>query len=155
MKKLILALTAVSCLGATAAVAQPAKNEKQAQNAVQFRQALLQLVRSNVGILGAMSKGAVPYDAAIMEKNGMRLEQLSLMLEDYFKTDTSKFKLETDALDKIWANGDDFSAKAKEFTQAAQNLQAVAKAGDEGEYKSAIGGVFKTCKGCHDNYKAE
>ena len=155
MKKLIVALTAVSCLGASVAIAQPAKSEKQAKNAVQFRQSLLQLVRSNVGVLGGMAKGQVPYDTAVMEKNGMRLEQLSLMLEDYFKTDTTGFKVETDALDKIWKNGEDFSEKAKALTTAAQNLQAVAKEGDESKFKPALGAIFKTCKGCHDNYKAE
>ena len=155
MKKFVVAVTAFGCLSAASVMAEPAKSDKQAQSAVQFRQALFQLVRSNVGILGAMSKGAVSYDAEIMQKNGMRMEQLSLMLEDYFKTDTSKFDVETEALDKIWTNGDDFSEKAQALTAAAKNLQAVAKSGDEGQYKQAIGEVFKSCKGCHDNYKAE
>ena len=53
--------------------AEEAKSERQAANAVQFRQSLLQLVRSNLGPLGAMAKGQIPYDTEVMSTNAMRL----------------------------------------------------------------------------------
>lgn len=155
MKRLTGALAIACMLAGSYAVAKPAQSEKQAQTAIDFRQALFQLIRSNVGALGAMNKGQIPFDPAQMEKNGVRLEQLSLMMADYFVLDTSAMNAESSALDKIWQNQADFNAKADELSAAALKLQAAAQSGDEGQYKAAIGGIFKSCKGCHDNYKAD
>lgn len=155
MKKLTTAIVCASLLMGFPVSAQSASSAKQAKQAVEFRQAIFKLVKSNVGALGAMNKGVIPFAPETLDKNGMRLEQLSLMLEDYFATDTSDFEVYTEALDKIWQDKADFSNKINDFTKAAVNLQAAAKSGDKGEYKSAIGGVFKTCKGCHDKYKAD
>jgi cytochrome c556 len=156
MKKLI-SVIAVSCMLVVPAslTAAEASSEKQARTALKFRQSVFQLIRSNMGDIGAMAKGQKPFDAAVMEKNGMRLEQLSLMIADYTALDTRKFDIETEALDKIWDEEAEFAKKIEALTSAAQNLQAVAKAGDESKFRAAIGGVGKTCKGCHDDYKAD
>ena len=142
-------------LGSLAVNAEPAKSAKQAKGATQYRQAILTLVKSNVGVLGAMNKGVIPFNAETMQTSATRIEQLSLMLEDYFATDTTSFDVDTAALDKIWENKADFSDKIVALTTAAKNLNKVAKAGDEGKYKPAIGQLFKSCKGCHDKYKAD
>lgn len=155
MKKIVMGLIAASVIASFSVAAEPAKSAKQAKNVVEFRQALLQLVRSNVGVLGGMAKGVVPMDADTMALKGMRLEQLSLMMEDYFKMDTSGFDVGTDALDKIWENQSDFKIKIDALTVASKNLQTAAKSGDESQFKPAIGAIFKSCKGCHDDYKAE
>lgn len=150
-----IAAALLSAMVAGSAIAEPAKSEKHAKAAVQFRQALLQLVRSNVGPLGGMAKGAVPFDAQVMATNGERLEQLSLMMADYFKTDTRTFNVGTDALPAIWEDTADFQSKIEALTTASKALQAAASSGDESAYRPAIGAVLKTCKGCHDSYKAD
>lgn len=155
MKKLLIAAVVGSCLVSTFNLAAPATSEKQAAAATQFRQALLQLVRSNVGALGGMAKGVIPMDAEKIQLNTMRIEQLSLMMDDYFMVDTRKFDVETEALPKIWDNYSDFQSKISDLTAAVQELNKTAIAGNEGEFKTKIGAVLKTCKGCHDEYKAE
>ncbi|BDX06035.1 c-type cytochrome [Planctobacterium marinum] len=155
MKKLLVLMVSAALLATTAVAQDEADSQKEARAALKFRQSLFQLIRSNMGALGAMAKGNAPFDAAVMEKNGMRIEQLSLMIEDYMATDTRKYKLDTEALDKIWEQPEAFSEKVAALTSAAQNLQAVAKAGDESKFRAAIGGVGRTCKGCHDDFKAD
>lgn len=155
MKKLVVGFIAATVIASFSVASVPAKSAKQAKNVVEFRQALLQLVRSNVGVLGGMAKGAVPMNADTVALKGIRLEQLSLMMEDYFKMDTRGFNVGTDALDKIWENQNDFNAKIDALTKAAVDLQSAAKSGDESQFKPAIGAIFKSCKGCHDDYKAE
>jgi cytochrome c556 len=123
-------------------LAEPAKSAKQAKDVTQYRQAILKLVKSNVGALGAMNKGAIPFNTETMQTNSLRLEQLSLMLGDYFATDTSGFQA-------------DFTDKISVLTAAANNLNNVARGGDTTQFKPAIGQVFKSCKGCHDNYKED
>ena len=160
MKKTSIALlvavaTASMTISTHSVNAAEAKSERQAANAVQFRQSLLQLVRSNLGPLGAMAKGQIPYDVNVMSTNAVRLEQLSLMLPDYFETDTRAFSVETESLPKIWDEMDSFLSKANDLTVAAKALQVASKSGDESEYRAAIGKVGSTCKGCHDSYKKD
>jgi len=155
MKKLISAVALSSVLIGTNAVAMSVESEKQAKAAVQFRQAILQLVRSNMGPLGAMAKGNIPFDAEVMQKNGERIEQLGLMMEDYFAPDTRAFDVSTDAKDSIWENQADFNSKAQDMIDAAIQVQEVASAGMSDDYRKSIGALGATCKGCHDEYKKD
>jgi cytochrome c556 len=155
IKKAMAVIIGTAMLSTFTVFAEPAKSAKQAKDVTEFRQAVLTLVKSNVGALGAMNKGAIPFNVETMQTNSLRIEQLSLMLEDYFATDTSGFDVETAALDKIWENQSDFNDKISALTAAASNLNKVAKAGDTTQFKPAIGQVFKSCKGCHDNYKED
>ena len=152
---LVAALSCSILLLPSTLAAKEATSERQAANAVQFRQALLQLVRSNLGPLGGMARGRAPYDSELMKKNGQRLEQLSLMLPDYFETDTRSFGVKSEALPKIWDNMDDFLAKTKDLTLASKALQIAADSGDESQYRAAIGKLSSTCKACHDSYKKD
>ena len=159
MKKLLSSITMLTLASTVAlssvAVAKEATSEKQAKASIQFRKAILQLVRSNMGPLGGMAKGQIPYDAEVMATNGLRIEQLSYMMEDYFATDTRKFDLKTDASDDIWKNSDDFNALALDMADAAKDLQQVAESGEESDFRKAIGAVGATCKACHDKYKVD
>lgn len=155
INKAIAVLIGTAMMSTFSVLAEPAKSAKQAKDVTEYRQAILRLVKSNVGALGAMNKGAIPFNAETMQTNSLRLEQLSLMLGDYFATDTSGFDVDTAALDKIWGNQADFTDKINALTAAAKNLNIVARADDATQFKPAIGRVFKSCKGCHDNYKED
>ena len=108
-----------------------------------------------MGALGAMAKGKIPVDAAVAEKNAKRINQLSLMIADYARTDTSKFDVKTEALAKIWQDPEHFSKDIDKLTMASAELMVAAKSKDEAAIKKAIGGVGKTCGGCHDDFKEE
>jgi len=152
---LILLSLAMLTLGMASTQAKEAGSQKQADTVVKFRQSLLQLVRSNMGSLGAMAKGNIPFDTDVMQKNGMRIEQLSLMMPDYFMTDTRGFETKTEAKPEIWDNNEDFAEKMQALTDAAKGLQMAAASGDESSYGKAIGAVGAACKSCHDKYKMD
>jgi cytochrome c556 len=156
LKKSILALTvSTSLVVATTSLAQPASSEKHAIYATELRQSIFKLLGSNMGPLGAMAKGKIPLDAKVVEKNAVRINQLSLMIADYTRTDTSKFDVKTEALAKIWQEPEHFSKDIDKLTVASSNLLTAAKSNNESEIKKAIGGVGKTCGGCHDHFKEE
>jgi len=156
LKKSVLALTvSTSLVVATASLAQPASSEKHAVYATELRQSIFKLLGSNMGPLGAMAKGKIPLDAKVVEKNALRINQLSLMIADYTRTDTSKFDVKTEALAKIWQEPEHFSKDIDKLTVASSKLIAAAKSNNESEIKKAIGGVGKTCGGCHDHFKEE
>jgi cytochrome c556 len=155
-KKSILAVTVTTSLVvATASLAQPANSQKQANYATEVRQSVFKLLGSNMGPLGAMAKGKIPLNAAVVEKNAIRINQLSLMIADYTRIDTSKFEVETEALDKVWQDPEHFAKNIEKLTLASSALIVAAKSKDESAIKKAIGGVGKTCGGCHDDFKEE
>ncbi len=147
----VLALT----VAATHVLAEPAKSLKHAQQVVEFRESLYKLLASNMAPLGAMAKGQIPLDSAVAEKHAARIYQLSLMMPDYLRTDTSTFKVKTEALPKIWQESDKFKQAMERLTKNAANLQQVAKSGDKTALKKAIVAVGKSCGGCHDDFKEE
>ena len=156
-RKVIMGLGAslVSLIAASGVYANEATSERHAAAATQYRQALFQLVRSNMAPLGGMAKGAIPFDESVMKTNAVRLEQLADMMSDYLVTDTSKFDVETSAKDEMWEDFSDVEAKIEAMRAAAQNLASVVEAGDTDGYRAAIGKVGGSCKSCHDAYKAD
>ena len=156
LKKSIIAITITASMAvATTTIAQPAKSEKQANYATEVRQSVFKLLGNNMGALGAMAKGKIPVNASVAEKNAIRINQLSLMIADSMRVDTRKFKVETEALDKVWQDPEHFSQAIKKLNVASSALITAAKTKNESAIKKAIGGVGKTCGGCHDDFKED
>jgi cytochrome c556 len=153
IKKTSLACALV--LSTTIATAEPAKSEKHAIKATELRQSIFALMGSNMGPLGGMAKGKMPFDVKAIEKHALRINQLSFMIADYTRTDTSNFEVKTDALNKVWQEKDLFAEKIADLNKSSAHLMAAAKTGNEGAIKKAIGGVGKTCGGCHDVFKKD
>ncbi len=139
--------------------AMPAQSEdvpkslKQAQKATKLRQSVFQLMGSNMGPLGAMAKGKMAMNLELVEKNALRINQLSLMIADYARPNTSSFEVKTEAKPDVWTKPEQFAKNIEKLTQASDNLLQVVKTKDEAAVKSAIGDMAKTCGGCHDDYK--
>ena len=154
---MVAAASAATLISSTVVASEvtEASSAKHAKAATQYRQAVFQLVRSNMGPLGGMAKGALPFDESVMQTNAVRLEQLADMMGDYLSVDTRKFKVKTGAKDDIWENFSDVEKKVMALKTAAQGLQAAVKAGDESAYRGAIGKIGASCKSCHDDYKKD
>jgi cytochrome c556 len=150
-----IAIAGVVTVLTTGAMADSAKSLKHAEKVTELRQSIFSLLGNNMWQLGSMAKGKIAFDAEKAGKHALRINQLSLMIADYARTDTSAHKVKTEALDKIWQQPDAFAKRIKDLTLASANLQKAALGGDESMVKKAIGGVGKTCGGCHDNFKAE
>ncbi len=132
-----------------------ATSEKQAATAVTFRKSLLQLVRSNMGPLGAMAKGNIPMNADTIALNAQRIEFLGGMMHDYFALNTTGFDVDTKAKDIIWQEQKDFASKADDMVSAAANLQEIVANNEESEFRRGIGKLGSTCKACHDKFKED
>ena len=153
MKLLTSALVATSLLLAPSLViAKEAKSEKQAKKVTHHRQALFSLIGSNMGKLGAMAKGKIPLDGQVVKTNAKRINQLSHMISDYSKVNTSGYKLKTDALPAIWQKPKQYNQRIMQLTKASKSLKEVALSGDEKAIKKAIRAVGKACGSCHDDF---
>lgn len=136
----------------SAAYAQPPSAEQRALN---VRQAIFTLIAASNAPVGAMVRGRADFDMAVAEKSMTRVNQLSMMINDSFAMDTRGADLDTESLDKIWEDMDEFQEKAQALTDASAAALAAIATGDEGAAKNALSGVGRTCGGCHDDFRVE
>ena len=123
-----------------------------AQDAIEYRRAVFQLVKWNFAPMGDMVKGKTEFDAERFEVLAQRLAALSEMPLEGFSVEGSD-KGDTKARAEVWSQWDDFAAGMQQFEKNAQELASVASSGDLEQIKPAFAAVGKTCKGCHDNFK--
>ncbi len=147
-RKLVVALLAA--LVVTPAMALDAE---QAQKATETRQSVLKVVGWNIGPLGAMARGLVPYDADLVARNAQRIAWMSSMIPDAFRADTREHAVETEALPVIWENYARFEELAANAQASAERLAEVAASGDEAAGKQAIGALIDDCRACHNDFR--
>ncbi|NKI35605.1 cytochrome c [Wenzhouxiangella sp. XN79A] len=129
--------------------------QDQAERAVETRQSVLHLMAWNMAPLGAMARDRIEFDGERVTTNADRLLALSKMLSDAFGPDTRGNDVETEALDVIWENPEDFAAKVQANIDAATALVEISASGDEGAIKEAIGRLGSTCGSCHDDFRVD
>ena len=146
-KLLAVALTAAALVGASFEALSQAKPDV----LVKQRQAAMTLQGKYLGSIGAMLKGAVPYNADVVARNATFLENLARMPWDGFDPSTSGEK--SKAKPDIYKEMAKFTAAADTLVAETVKLGAVARAKDEAGVKAAFGGVAKACGSCHDLYR--
>lgn len=145
----ILALATLGGLavGTSAALADEA--------AIKARQAQFTLLAYNVGPLGAMAQGNMPYDAEVAQAAADNLVRLASLSQDRLWPEGSDNASVsgTRALPNIWADFDDFAAKFASLGERAVALQAVAGNGLD-DLRAAIGPLAGACSACHQVNRA-
>jgi cytochrome c556 len=153
IRNVIFAGTAIACCLAVNASANEAM-----EKAVKARQGLFQVYAFNLGQLGAMAKGAVDYDAeaaqtaadnlmaAVSIKGGAMWPQGS--------DNTGPMKGKTRAKPEGWTTWPEISKRQEDMVTAVTALQPAAGQGLDA-LKGAIGDVGKSCKACHEDFRAK
>jgi len=123
--------------------------------AVKARQAVMQLNAFNLGILGAMAKGAMDYDAAAAQGAADNLVALAALdTSAMWVPGTDDMSIDgTRALPTLWDNLPDVMAKGTALSQAAQGM-ADAAGTDLASLQAAMGPLGAACGGCHKAYRA-
>ncbi|PSL17354.1 c-type cytochrome [Shimia abyssi] len=121
--------------------------------AIKARQAQMQLYGFNLGVLGAMAKGDVDYDAATASAAADNLLaaatlNASIMWPQGSDSGAAKSRAKAD----MWSNYPDVQAKGMALVEAATAMQAAAGGGVEG-IRGAIGAVGGACGACHKAYR--
>jgi cytochrome c556 len=149
-KTLVTIAAAAAAIGAGSAQAQFAKPE----DAIKYRQSTMYLMNTHLGRIGAVAKGAVPFDAAAVQNNAAIVEQIAKLPWQGFSpgTDTGR---ENRAKPEIWTNNAKFVEHSKRLELAAAGLSAAAKSGDLGQVKTAFGNTAQVCKACHDDFRKD
>jgi cytochrome c556 len=132
-----------------------AMDQEQAEKVTEVRQAVLEVVGWNTGPMAAMAKKNIPYDADEFAKRADRIAFMLDMLPDAFAPDTRDAVLETEALDVIWDERDDFNRLADEARDKARAAETAARTGDFSVAQAAFLEMGQACKACHDRFREE
>ena len=151
MRKSFLAAGVALALGV--GIAANAMAQAKPDVLVKQRQAAMTLQGKYLGPIGAMMKGAVPYNADVVALNATFLENLSRMPWDGFQQSTSGEK--SDAKPEIYTDMAKFRAAADTLEAATVRLGVAARAKDEAGVRANFGGVAKACGSCHDTFRVK
>jgi len=148
IKRLILAGLA---LALSAGWSLTAFSQANPETLVKQRKAAMTLQGKYFGPMAAMAQGKAPFKADVVAYNASLLDALSRMPWDGFAESTKDVK--SAALPAVWSDAAKFKTAQDNFQQAVQALVVASKGSDEAATKSAIGGVGKTCGGCHNDFR--
>ncbi len=157
MKKTLLVTLATVALGTTTLVTF-AQEEFPFQNQIEARQALMNVYRFNLGMLGAMAKGEMPYDASMASDAANNLFAAASMRNGAMwpaGSDMSAPGLAnmTAAKPDIWGENSGVGEKSQAFRAAAEAMSATAGDGLDA-LRSNMGALGDGCKGCHEPFRA-
>jgi cytochrome c556 len=146
--KLLAAAVAVAALGG---VSLEAFAQAKPDVLVKQRQAAMTLQGKYLGPIGAMMKGAAPYNADVVALNATFLENRARMPWDGFDPSTKGEKSKTKP--EAFTDTAKFKAAADTLEGETAKLGAAARAKNEAGVRAAFGGVAKACGSCHDAYR--
>ncbi|GAB4263635.1 MAG: cytochrome c [Pararhodobacter sp.] len=145
-----LTLAAAICL----ALPVMAHAEEQQDPNIKARIALMDLYAYNIGVLGGMAQGRMPYDAELAASAATSLYHLARSgSARMWPEGTDNFSVEgTRALPAIWDNMADFAARAAALRDATETMMNAAGT-DLASLQAAIGPLGAACGGCHEAYR--
>ena len=157
MSRSMKLLGAVVALIAVVFVPTVAMTGGHAGKIIDARRGYMKLVGWESGPLFGMAKGEVEYNAEVATTNAANLKHLTqYTIAALFIPGTSneEEKGKTRALKKIWDDPDGFKKALDDWIAAVDALQAAAGNGKDA-LAAAVGGLGKSCGGCHKPYRAE
>jgi cytochrome c556 len=104
--------------------------------------------------IGRELKSATP-DVGKIREAAATIADLSTKTSGWFRPGTGPDIGKTGAKPEIWQNAKDVAEKDRAFQQAAQAFNAAAASGDLTRIKDSFADLGKSCKACHDKYRAE
>lgn len=102
---------------------------------------------------GGELKGSSP-NLDTIRKSAATFADLAPKLQGWFPTGTGPDVGKTRAKPEIWQKPEDFTLKSHDFEQAANQFQVAAQSGDIGQINTTFDALGKSCKACHDLYRA-
>ena len=153
IRKVVLAVSGLALAGTAVLAAQHAGPMA---GAIKARQAQMQVMAFNLGILGNMAQGKAEYDAEAAQAAAGNMAALaSVSFAAYFPEGSDNASVEgTKALPAIWSDSAGVEARLADLRSATAALDAAAGNGLEA-LQGAMGALGGACGGCHKAYRQE
>jgi cytochrome c556 len=141
---------------ATPPVAAPAPDNgpSAAHQMVEYRQAVMIILRSNFAPLGGMALGKIPFDPVAAQLRADRVAMLAAMVPDGFVDITKDEK--SRARSQLWTNHADFDKRATALVTRAEALANLLKTDptQSDNFLHAVQAVGGACQDCHDDFRS-
>jgi len=139
-------------LSTAAAWAQPAPKP---ENLIKWRQSAYQVIAWNTGRIKASVEGAYNKEEVIRAANTIAaLANTGLGSLFLPGTEAGKGWHDTAAKPGLFTDSQRVGELAANFSREANELARVAQGGDAAAVKDQHGKLTRTCKACHDDFKA-
>lgn len=121
---------------------------------------LMKQRQDHMGALGDATKkahnalAASSPDLGAVRDAAAKIDALAPKLLSWFPAGTGPDVGKTRAKAEIWHKPEDFAVKANDFKTAASQFDVAAKSGDIGQINTTFAALGKSCKACHDSYRA-
>ncbi len=122
---------------------------------IKARQALMQVYAFNIGILGAMAKGEMPYDPEIAQAAADDLNAAVSMKNPTMwpkGSDRETLGEKTRAKADIWSTYPEVAEKGQEMQDATAQMASVASTGLDA-VRANMKQLGDGCKGCHEPFR--
>ncbi|WP_114418841.1 c-type cytochrome [Marinospirillum perlucidum] len=126
------------------------------EDAVEYRQALYQVMAAQMSVMGGMAKGELAFDREEFRTRVGNLGKVAPMVPETYFPATSEVE-DSRLSSEAWEDMEGFQEKGQAFGQALQQLTQAATAEDFdlAAARSQVGNLGKTCRGCHDDYRED
>ena len=124
------------------------------EEAVKYRQSALSLMGTHFSRIGAVVRGAAPFDAQQVQDNAALVQTMSVLPWQGFVAGTDK-GVPTRAKPEIWSDSAKFKTAQDNMIKAVAKLSAASKSGNLDQVKAAFGDAGRTCKACHDDFRKD
>jgi cytochrome c556 len=146
-------------LAGTLPLASAEENDIPFASQINARQSVMTLYGYNLGLLGAMAKGTMPYDAKIAKEAAQNLLSVSQMKNSTMwpagsDLDAPGLANKTGAKANMWSSFPEVGEKHQALTENLTKMSLVAGDGVDA-IRTNIGSVGKACKGCHEQFRQE
>ena len=131
-----------------------AVSREQAKQVMYERHEGMEDIGDAMKLVSVQLKGDNP-DLAAVREGAATIARLSPEVKGWYPPGTGPDVGKTRAKPAIWEKPDDFASKARAFEPVAQRFNAAAQGGDVAAIKAAHAELGKSCKACHDPYRAE
>lgn len=130
------------------------------EDQIEYRQAGYSFMSWNMGKIKAqVVEGSVPYDKAQVQAAANAIAAIANSgMGALYSPDTTLEKMGEDKTKlkaAFFENPDEARKVGGGFVTAANKLASEAASGDQARIKAAFGEVGKSCKSCHDKFRAE
>jgi len=117
------------------------------------RHELMESAKDAAKPIGNMLKGEQDFDAAIVMESFGTWEHVAATAGSLFQVG-SETGYDTRAKETVWTDREGFDSEMEQFAQnVARAIEAAPQ--DLESLNAAAGPVLKSCKGCHESFRAE
>lgn len=137
------------------AVAAHSGSADEFEKQLKARQSLMQVYAFNIGILGAMAKGEMPYDSEVAQAAADNLYAAVSMKNPTMwpkGSDRATLGDKTRAKSEIWSTYPEITEKSQAMKDAASQMASVAAAGPDA-VRANMKQLGDGCKDCHEPFR--